>query len=106
MATVDENAFTILRLMREKGITSEKEMTVAELKALIGLDDEEFEQADRYLLQLKLVSGTGGGNWGKHWITPEGIEYVSREMDTRLPLSLEGESIIMYTQITSKQLLT
>jgi DNA-binding MarR family transcriptional regulator len=98
MATVDENAFTILRLMHEKGITIGKGITCSELEALTGLDDDEFDQAETYLLHQKFLAGSGGGDRGKRYITPQGIDFVRWKMEARLPLSLEAERVLKYVE--------
>lgn len=100
MAAVDENAFTILRVLREKGITLEKAITLGEIKALTGLADDEFDQAEGYLLQRKYITGAGGKDQSQRWITPQGIDYVRQEMSTRIPLSEVAERVLKYVERT------
>lgn len=90
MSRIHENALIILRTLEEYGIvSSSRQASVPELKTLVGLDDEEFMPAYDYLLQSGLIIGAGGDDVGKRWMTRQGIDYLRREMNGRLHLTLE-----------------
>jgi len=93
MATIDENALLILRIMAEQGISRVKTL---ELQELVGLNDVEFDPAESYLLQRGLLQGSGGGKSGERSVTPAGIDYVRNEMAHRIPLSIVAEHVLRY----------
>ena len=97
MPNLDENAVMILRVMLEHNFTSGgKEITVSELKSLVALSDDEFQPAYTYLMQSRWISGYGGDDVGKRWMSREGIDSLRREMDGRLRLTVDAERLLRY----------
>jgi predicted nucleotide-binding protein len=95
MATIAEKAFTVLRVLLEKEHVVGREIAVDKLKVLAGLSDAEFDAPETFLLQKGYMGGVGSGT-AKCYITPSGIEYVEREMASRLPLGLNTERVLKY----------
>lgn len=96
MNNLHENAIFLLRFMLEEGMVAPKGMSPAKLQILVGLSKDDFNGAERFLLQGKLIAGGGGGDNGIRWLTPLGIEYVSEKTKDRLPLSLSAERILKF----------
>lgn len=96
MSNLHEDALFILRFMLEEGMVAPKGVSPAKLQNLVGLRRDEFNSAERFLLQGKFVSGGGGGDNGVRWLTPIGIAYVSEKTKDRLPLSLHAEAMFKY----------
>ena len=92
MPSLDENALTILRVMRDNRSVG----TVAEIAILTGLSEEDFDEADTYLLKAKYLKGTMGGWEGARWLEPLGVNHLRTELFARLPLSLDAEWILRY----------
>lgn len=97
MATVDENGFMILRIMREKGWVEGGGQTISTLKSLVGLNDAEFDLAEKWLSSGGYMDRLGSRD-APCWITPAGMAYVNREMATRLSLSVDAERVLKYVE--------
>ena len=96
MNNLHENAILVLRFMLEEDMVAPKGMSPVKLQSVVGLSRDDFNGAERFLLQGKLIAGGGGGDNGIRWLTPLGIEYVSEKTKDRLPLSLNAERVLKY----------
>ena len=108
MNTFRDDAVLLLRFMMEDGIISAShDISRLELSKRTGLTNEEFDKAEDFVLAGKLVSGTMGPD-GSRWLTPEGIQYITNEMRTRMPISIDAERILSFLirEIGDDQFLT
>lgn len=87
MSDIAENALILLGILMEEGATGPKELTAGELRAKSGLSPDEFDQADSFLLNGRYIEGTMGGDKGRRWLMPDGINYYQTQMADRYPLS-------------------
>ncbi len=96
MNTFRDSAIFVLRCMLENGNTMEHSISYGELRELSALESQDFDKADTYLLQAKLVEGTGGGENGSRWLTAHGVEYVNAEMNKRVSVNLDAERVLRF----------
>jgi DNA-binding MarR family transcriptional regulator len=80
--------------MSENDYTGMKAVRVGDILADLRLAEEDFEQADTYLLQSGYLEGTIGGVAGSRWMQPAGLDFLEQEMEKRIPLSLTAEQIL------------
>jgi DNA-binding Lrp family transcriptional regulator len=83
----------LLRFMFEKGLVAPKGISPRELRSAVGLSDDDFDNAENFLLQDHLIEG-GGGLDGVRWLTSSGVQYVTEEMKHRTPVSFIAERIL------------
>jgi|GEM_PF-1842341 len=96
MSSVHENALIILRILDSFGATFGSDVKGYEVKAKIGLSDEEYDQAETYLLNAGYIEGTMGGLEGRRWLTDTGIEYLAQAMQGRMLVNLHAERLARY----------
>ncbi len=101
MTNILHNALWILRILEENG-TMLPNITAGQLKDKTGLDDTSFDSADDYLLQGGYLRNTGGGLKGLRWLTPQGIEFLEKQMSQRIRLSSTAERIVRYLFTSSR----
>ena len=73
MPTVKQNALKILGWLYKNNVTLTSNMTVKEIKVALKMPPKEFDEADTYLLQEKLVGGFLAGDDGGRWLTSQGM---------------------------------
>jgi hypothetical protein len=86
----------LLRYMLDEGLIAPKGISPRELRAAVGLSDNDFDSAENFLLQGHLVEGGGGGLDGFRWLTPIGVQYVHEELKRRIPISLDAERVLIF----------
>lgn len=96
MNNLHENALLILRFMVEEGMIAPKGTSPTKLQSSINMNKDEFNNAESFLRQGKLIGGGGGGKDGIRWVTPEGVKYISEKTKNRLPINLNAEVILRY----------
>jgi hypothetical protein len=84
MSEVLENALRMLGVLIEE---SSGDINRGELRTIMKLPKEGFDQAQQFLLQGGYIGGTAGGDSGSCWVKSLGIEYYEQQMKQRLPIS-------------------
>jgi hypothetical protein len=95
MTNLHDHAMMLLRYMLDKGLVAPKSVSRRELQAAVSLSDDDFDNAENFMLQDHLV----GGGWGSgqediRWLTPGGVQYITEEMKHRTPVSLVAERVL------------
>ncbi len=96
MSSIHENGLTILRLLDSLGATFGSDVKGYEVKSKAGLSDQEYGQAEMYLLNAGYIEGTMGGLEGRRWLTDTGVEYLAQEMQGRMLVNLHAERLARY----------
>jgi len=60
MINVNDHAIMLLRYMLEKGLVATKSISRRELQVAVGISPNDFDSADKYLLQAGFIEGGGG----------------------------------------------
>src|SRR3989442_14190581 len=76
MPDLHDDAFKIARYLYDNKCTGEKSIAASDLLEDVDLSSSDFEPADQYLLGIGYVHGTMGGEAGKRWLEPLGIQFV------------------------------
>jgi hypothetical protein len=92
MSNLQENAILLLRYMLEESLIPPKGISPEELQAAVGMNHEDFDNADNLILQGHFVEGTAGDRW----LTSYGVQYVTEEIRRRIPTSLDAERILKF----------
>lgn len=100
MTTLDDDALTLLRILKELGADKEGQ-PIAKVTGMSRLSDNELLQAQQFLTARELIHGALGEGT-LYWITPQGLAFLKSEMSNRLPLSPNAESILRYLITSSK----
>jgi hypothetical protein len=79
--------------MLDKGLVAPNGLSPRELRVAVGLSDNDFGNAENFLLQDHLLEG-GGGLDGIRWLTPRGVKFITEEMKHRTPVSFIAERIL------------
>jgi DNA replication protein DnaD len=96
MNNLHDHVIMLLRYMLEKGIIATRGISPRKLRDEIGISDNDFDIADKYILQDHLVEGGGGGLDGIRWITSKGVQYITEELRHRIPISLDAERLLRF----------
>src|SRR5689334_4408803 len=97
MNNITENGFTILRFMDEMGFTSDDHSAeTTDLMKFTGLDQVEFDRADKYLLDKGFSKRRPIFGTHQRFITAQGISFVQQELQQRLQISLNAERLLTY----------
>ncbi len=94
MSTLQENALIVLRVMSDLGAVGKNFRSVPEIFPLAQLDNEDFLQADQYLLDSGYINGSFVGRIGRRWLTERGVEHLEKSLAGRMSLSLTAERIL------------
>lgn len=96
MSSIRENTLIILRVLDSLGATFGNGVSGYEIKPKTGLSDEEYDQADKYLLNAGYIEGKMGGLEADRWLTHSGVEYLAQEMQGRMLVNLHAERLARY----------
>jgi hypothetical protein len=96
MTNLHDHAIMLLRYMLDQGIVAPRSISPRDLRTAIGLDDNDFDNAENFALQGHLVEGGGGGLDGVRWLTPRGVQYVTEEIKNRVPINLDAERVLRF----------
>ena len=88
------NALMILRYIAERGRGAPRHARRIDIIDYLCISEDEFRDADVYLIGKKYVVTTLGGTQGHRALTPEGTDFSNHGMQQRIPLSLNAERIL------------
>lgn len=94
MAKITDNALLILEYMIKNDVFLGNDKKYQEVADALPLSEKEFNDADTYLLQKKLIDGAGSAKYGSRWVTPYGIDYFDRHSLTNVTESPNSKYLL------------
>jgi hypothetical protein len=95
MPYVSENAWILLRAMKELDTTIGNQTRKSQLQPCTDLSDHDYDQAANFLHSMGYIEGSVGED-RDCWLSPEGVEYLQEQMRGRMKLSWTAERIIRH----------
>jgi hypothetical protein len=93
MTQLDEKTVLLLRYLHEHNHTTWMHgFKRNDMKAFFGMEEGELRQFENSVRTMGLITATSSDSG--YWLTPQGREYLRREMDERVPLSLDAERVL------------